>query len=593
MILNLNRKLSGSFFVIVMLLLIGCSANSDPQPTITLPEVVVTATAVPPMPTETAVPVVPTDTAAPATLLPTDMVPLEAVETTSNADADLSFVTDKIYIYPVPQLYAGDLATFQFVAHVPEVINPADVMINIFVNDQLIVEDRVGGRNLGGDSIGLYTWVWNTTNQTGQQTIRMVLDPDDHLQIGDENPDNNEFVQVVDVQAAQDLPRDEQGAEWISQDTTYTSIHVVSGTAASRDLKQLASLTDEAFAAAIERLGISPQRRYDVYFIDRVIGQGGYTGNSIVVSYLDRNYAGGGLREVLIHEAVHIIDQQIAPRDVTFLREGVAVWAAGGHYKPENLDDRAAALLQTSLYVPLPILIDKFYPVQHEIGYLQAGAFVNYLVAQYGWEQVRNFYGNVSLEGYSSASVAIDAGLQAHFGKTLDQVEQEWLSFLGQRRLDENVLADLLATVRFYNVMRAYQEKYDPTAHFLTAWLPSPLEMRQRGIVADVTRHPQEELNIVLETMLHAADSALRSGDYNQTDVLISSVERVLETGSVVDPLAASYLDIVRQATIVGFVVHRIDMVGNEATAYVTSIYRDYLTPINFARTQRAWIMLN
>lgn len=594
MIVRQNRNRYALVISLCVLLLAACSGTSEPTLPATAAPIVATATATTAaeQPSPTAVPVVPTDTAAPA-IPPVEVLDVAAPPTVTATDVDLSLVADKVFLYPVPTLYAGDLVTFQFVTHVPPMINPADVMVHIFVNDKLIVQDRIGGRNLGGDSIGLYTWAWDTAGQPGQQTVRILIDPEDRLQIGDENPDNNEVVQIVDIQPAQALPRDEQGAEWVSQETTYTTVHVVSGTAAHRDLRQLTALTDEAFTAVIAKLGVTPQRRYDVYFIDRVIGQGGYAGNSIVISYLDRNYAGGGLREVLVHEAAHILDQQIAPRDVTFLREGLAVWVAGGHYKPENLDVRAAALLQIDAYVPLSQLIDQFYPVQHEIGYLQAAALVNYLVNEYGWERVRDFYSHVSVDGYSSASAAIDAGMQAYFGKPLLQVEQDWLAFLSQQRVDADSVADLRVTIQFYNVMRTYQQKYDPTAHFLTAWLPSTLEMRQRGIIADVTRHPHDEMNIVLETMLYAADTALRTGDYNQARVLVDSVSRVLETGSIIDPLATSYLDIVRQATNVGFVVHQIEMTGNQATAYVTSIYRDYLTPINFARTQRAWVMLN
>lgn len=594
MIVRQNRNRYTLVISLYVLLLVACSGASEPALPATAVPVMATATAtvVVEQPLPTAVSVVPTDPATVATPS-VEALDVAVLPTETATDVDLSLVSDKVFLYPVPTLYAGDLVTFQFVTHVPPMINPSDVMVHIFVNDKLIIQDRIGGRNLGGDSIGLYTWAWDTTGQPGQQTVRILIDPEDRLQIGDENPDNNEVIRVVDIQPAQALPRDEQGAEWVSQETTYTTVHVVSGTAAHRDLRQLTMLTDEAFAAVIAKLGVAPQRRYDVYFIDRVIGQGGYAGNSIVVSYLDRNYAGGGLREVLVHEATHIIDQQIAPRDVTFLREGLAVWVAGGHYKPENLDVRAAALLQIDAYVPLTQLIDEFYPVQHEIGYLQAAALVNYLVNEYGWERVRDFYSHVSIEGYSSSSAAIDAGMQAYFGKTLLQIEQDWLGFLSQQRVDADAVADLRMTIQFYNVMRTYQQKYDPTAHFLTAWLPSTLEMRQRGIIADVTRHPHDEMNIVLETMLYAADEALRAGDYNQARVLIDSVGRVLETGSIIDPLATSYLDIVRQATNVGFVVHQIEMTGNQATAYVTSIYRDYLTPINFARTQRAWVMLN
>jgi hypothetical protein len=124
---------------------------------------------------------------------------------------------------------------------------------------------------------------------------------------------------------------------------------------------------------AANKLAIMPSQKLPVYLIDRVVGQGGFAGTDMVVSYVYRRYAGGGFYELLVHEAAHILDQQFAPQRITFLAEGLAVWVSGGHYKSEDLNERSAALVATKRYVPLAHLIDGFYPVQHEIGYLEAG----------------------------------------------------------------------------------------------------------------------------------------------------------------------------------------------------------------------------
>ena len=54
-------------------------------------------------------------------------------------------------------------------------------------------------------------------------------------------------------------------------------------------------------------------------------------------------------------------------------------YASGGHYKSEDVDQAAAALITLDEFVPLKQLIDRFYPVQHEAGYLEAAGLVNYL----------------------------------------------------------------------------------------------------------------------------------------------------------------------------------------------------------------------
>jgi hypothetical protein len=167
------------------------------------------------------------------------------------------------------------------------------------------------------------------------------------------------------------------------------------------------------------------------------------------------------------------------------------------------------------------------------------------------------------------------------------------LAYWSQIPADRAMTDNLQTTIRYYDTMRRYQELHDPTAYFLNAWLPSPHEMRQRGITADLLRHPKEEINLLLEVMLGAADTALLGGDYAQANVILNSVERVLETGSVIDPLAQSYEEIVRKTIVMGFEVQRIEMNGNEATAYITSNHRTYLTPLQFARATNHWVLIN
>ncbi len=85
-------------------------------------------------------------------------------------------------------------------------------------------------------------------------------------------------------------------------------------------------------------------------------------------------------------------------------------------------------------------------------------------------------------------------------------------------------------------------------------------KMCQRGLTADVLRHPKAEINLLLEVMLGAADATLLAGDYQQANVILNSIERVLESGTVMDPLAKSYEEIVNKTVTMGFEVQRIEM---------------------------------
>ncbi|MEM7117463.1 MAG: hypothetical protein AAF614_33835 [Chloroflexota bacterium] len=579
-----------------------------------------TDTALPtPVPTETQTEPVqaPTTALEPTVVVPTDVVeptneaadtPTSAPEPTETAvlpDAgeptptetailpDLSLTPEDVSLFPVPEIFAGDLVTFQVQPFVAKGINARDVTIHILVNGFDVVEGHLNARNFAGDAKGVFEWAWNTTDLVGEHEVRVVLDRDDTIQVGDEDPTNNQVSFTVLVRDRGDLPPDEQNATWVTAETSCCTIHTISGTAAYRDLPELSAAVETAVSTAAARLNETPDRKINIYFVERVIGQGGYAGSAIVVSYLDRQYAGNGLNELLVHEAAHIIDQQFAPHRLQFLAEGLAVWTANGHYKNEDLVQRNAALLTIDRYVPLDEVVNDFYPVQHEIGYLQAAGFVTYLLDTYGWSTFKAFYSNTTFDDGATALEAIDRNLQIYYNETLADMEADWLAQLGALEVEETAVADLQTTIRFYDMMRRYQILYDPTAHFLRAWIPRPNAVKNQGNPADLTRHPQTELNITLETMFQAADAAWREGQYDRANIILNSIERVLDNdGAFIDPLATNYLNIVRKATDVGYDVQDITLEGTEAQLIVTLVNKDGLIPINMRLVNGDWIIL-
>lgn len=507
---------------------------------------------------------------------------------------DLALTADDVFVYPGPDVYSGDDVTFYVLAQVPDSVAPADVEVELHIEDMLTLTSALNGRNLAGEAVGLFAWAWETDGQAGEYAVTVTLDPDDNITVGDENPDNNTATFSVPVHPSRFRPSQEIGARWVTADTDCCTLHVVSGTAAHRDLSRLRETTDAAVQEASARLGVAPQEKIHVYLIDRVIGQGGYAGSNLVVSYLDRNYAGGGLYEVLLHEAVHVLDRQFAPNRIAFMAEGLAVWAAGGHYKQENVDQRMVAVRSAGLYVPLPELVENFYLQQHEVSYLQAAGFISYLVNTYGWEQVKPFYSAVSPRDGMTQVQALEQALQNHFGKTLEQVEADWMAYLDEIPNDPEVVTDLLTTIRYYDVMRRYQLHYDPTAHFLKAWLPFPQELEDRELTAELTRHPTSEVNVTLEAMLGAVDRALMAGELDRANVILNSAERVLDNGGqFIDPLSVNYHDIVTKLTELGFEVHQIELEGNRAVVHVTEGRRVALRSVTMVLRNQAWILLH
>jgi hypothetical protein len=503
---------------------------------------------------------------------------------------DVAVTPGDIFIYPAAAIYEGDRLTVQVAPTVPEAIVPESVSVHLLVNDEEVATGTLNNRNLAGEPIGLFQWA--TALPAGTHEIRVILDRDNRLVSEPRAGSHNEANLTFTVQPTTALSQREAEATWVRAESNCCVIHAVSGTAAYRDLPQLIPRIETAVQTAANRLDEMPLRKIDVYLADRIIGQGGYAGSAMVISYSDRLYNGGQLEQMLIHEAVHVIDRQFAPRRISFLAEGVAVWASGGHYKPENIEERAAALLALGYYVPLAQLIDNFYPVQHEIGYLQAAALVEYLINQRGWGRFRTFYSSVTANSAPTLSQAVDQNLQIYYDTTLEAVEADWLAHLQNRQPSDQAIADLQTTLHYYDTMRYYQLHYDPTAHFLIAWLPFPGEVREQGNPADLNRRPETETNVVLEIMLMAADEALQNGDFNRANVLLDSINRVIDNGGAfLDPLAISYLDVVRTVQELGYRPQQVVIDGNRATVMVSPNSQTNLIELSLLLRGRRWII--
>lgn len=576
------------FGVLVLLGATGCSLGEVVKP-------VLTETAVPsPLMAASPTPSISQATDTPSPVPPSVTPPPPPTNTPLPPSPDLSLSQNQVLLYPSPQIYAGDKITFQILPFVPDSIDPGAVSLAVYVDGKPIGSGSINEQNLAGEAFGLVKWAWDTTDLAGNHLVQIILDPRDTIQIGDENPDNNHVTLSVNVLDRVLLPEAEANATWVTANTACCQVYVVSGTAAYRDLTQLLSIVETAVNQAATRLGEQLNQPLDVYFVDRIIGQGGYAGSSLVVSYTDRDYAGIALHQVLVHESVHVIDRQFAPQRIAFLAEGLAVWASDGHYKPEDIDQQAAALLSLGQYVPIVALVNDFYPVQHEIGYLQAASFVKFLIDNHGWSRFRDFYTDVTADDAPTVAEALDSNLQIYYSKNLAEMEREWLTYLSRLPGGKTAVADLQTTIYQYETMRRYQRLYDPTAYFLNAWLPYPHEVRASGSPADLTRRPQSETNITLEVMLQAASESLNDGRYNQANVILASVERVLKSdGLFQDPLAISYRDIIRLAVAEGYHVQKVELSGDRAKIWVTDFRSTIITRHDLVLDGPNWTLSN
>jgi hypothetical protein len=109
----------------------------------------------------------------------------------------------------------------------------------------------------------------------------------------------------------------------------------------------------------------------------------------------------------------------------------------------------------------------------------------------------------------------MDNALQDHFGVSFAGLETAYIAYLKSQPITQTERIDLQTTVNFFETVRRYQEAYDPSAYFQTAWLPDGSVMRQRGIVVDFLRHPEGWDNQLFESLLIRSNRKLFSGNYN------------------------------------------------------------------------------
>jgi hypothetical protein len=372
------------------------------------------------------------------------------------------------------------------------------------------------------------------------------LEPGDYPLILSIQPGGLIFTETLSLRPAAEVPPPEPQARWAETTIDCCVLHYITGSAAERDLASLQEMAARQVESASQKLGAEFPERVSIALLPRVLGHGGFTTQDISLAYLDRNYAGSTTQMVLHHELVHALDMQLGgDLRPTLLLEGLAVYLSGGHFKPEPLMPRAAALLDLDWYLPLRALADDFYPAQHEIGYLQAGALIEYMVERWGWSAFSAFYRDIHPASENgSQSQAIDIALHSHFKISLAELEDQFVEALRSEAVNADLRQDVRLTVRQYDLIRSYQQLLDPSAYFMTAWLPDSREPRQRGIVADYLRHPASTENLAIETMLVNADAALRQGEHAAAEELLHAVEAVLMAiqSRSTQPLAANPL---------------------------------------------------
>ncbi len=447
-----------------------------------------------------------------------------------------------IRLHPDGPLYVGDQVSVEVIAAENQEAQGDSAVVQITSP----ISTTLGQADFNRFGIGRRTqatlmWAWDTRGLTpGDYTLT--------YRITSAGQQGSVFVRLHPASE-----RLQVNSGWASAQNECCVVHYVTGTAVERDLDDLLAMLDEQASMASSSLKADFSEPIQINLLPRVVGHGGFAGDEISVSYLERNYAGSNTAMVIHHEMIHILDARLGGElRPTLLVEGLAVYLTGGHFKKEPLKERAAALLPSQKgcvpadgagqlniegqtvcslgwYLPLEELADNFYFSQHEIGYLQAGSLIQFMVETWGWEKYAVFYRDIQPVESNSQSAAIEAALQTHFGLSLADLEKQYLAALRQVQISSENVEDVEQSIAYYDTVRAYQQILDPSAYFLNAWLPDEDQMREKEIVADLLRRPSTPPNLALENLLVAADQELQAGNYSRAEALLAAVNASLD----------------------------------------------------------------
>ena len=409
----------------------------------------------------------------------------------------------QVITHPDGPLYVGDQVSFEVLAGNAAV--GSDSTVEVKLDGKTLGDANYGSYGLGGREEAALWWVWDTRDlKAGSYTLTFVS-----------HPDNSTWTESYTLYPASRVPLPEPGAHWVSFTTSCCILHYITGTDAERDIATLGREADAESAAVAIQMGAHLDKPLDLVFMPRLIGQGGFTWGAVYATYSDNNIIGNDMPILFHHEFVHYYDAAVGGgyRPV-MLEEGLAVYLSGGHFKPEPLAPRAAALLDLGWYIPLTTVADDFYNQQHDIAYLEGATVVKYLVDTYGWQAFTDFFRSMPQPDGRKDSEIIDYALRQHFDISFADLETAYLASLRTQKPTDAERTDLQLTVEFFDAVRRYQQTLDPSAYYLTAWLPDATVMVRRGIVADLLRGPEGWKNRLVEFELKRTQQELFSGDY-------------------------------------------------------------------------------
>jgi hypothetical protein len=473
-----------------------------------------------------------------------------------------------VHAFPGPEHYSGDILTFEI-----QTSNSFDETLTV----SMALDNRkpvsIPATFMPYGQV-LLPMAFDTTDLTGRHTLKFTT--------ADGKLNETYFFEVL---PADQRPKNEENAEWLTHETDCCIFHYLSETAAARDIDFISEHFQQGANAFETILQAEIKTKMDVYMIDRILRNGGFGGGGkLMISYTDRYYGptvdGQGLETLARHEFSHAADISLegTTDGIEFNYEGLAVYVAGGHFKPEPLAQRAAALFDLGHSVP----VNEIIP-QHELSYLHAAAILTYIVDTYGkgklWEFLRS---DTTQDGQL---ISMEDAIRLTFGLSLEEFDQGFQAWLKNNDPGEQ-LDDLRLTIELQDLRREYQDTYSSQPLFLQ--LEDVAEVKRPDNLPIVMREARAPSNIAVELIIAHGQQTIVDGDYARAEELIKVLSEILSTGKFDDLLAKEYLDIVLAAASKGYEVVNLDIQGDQASARVTA-EPPTLIDLSFQKIDGTW----
>jgi hypothetical protein len=498
--------------------------------------------------------VIPSEVTTLSTPLP-ETTQAPQVSSPAAADDDTQLIpAGAVRAYPGPEHYAGDLLTFEI--QTSENFDET-FSVSMSLDDMEPTEVQATFAYFFSGMVQI-PLALDTTNLSGRHTVKFTT--------ADGGLNETYFF---DVLPADQRSANEARAAWMVKETDCCIFHYIAETAAARDIDFIAENFDQAAIDFENVMGTQIPAKMDVHILDCIWGNGGFGGNGeLVISYTDRYYGptmgSAGLQTLARHEFSHAANVGVdnAGDGLEFNYEGLAVYVAGGHYKPEPLAQRGAALYDLGHYVP----VDQFIP-QHELSYLHAAVILTYIADTYGQEKLWDVL-SADDDTPDEQFISLGDALQSTLGISLDDFDQGLQAWLERNEPGEQ-LDDLRLTIELQDLRRQYQDTYSPPPNIIFGQAEDGVARPE--LLPVVIREARAPSNIAIELLIANAQRAIIAGAYAEAEELIKSIKEVVTTGDFEDPLAKEYLDIVVTAAEAGYEVLTLNIQNGHATVQVTN----------------------